>query len=280
MHILIIAGNSSLALALKPVLSQFATVITAGKTGCDIALDIYSSTTTTCFPSNIDIVINTASGFHANTPDAFINTVGINTSGLLKIARACTDANIRHLIHVSSIFTMLDVNSPFYSLYSLTKKQGDDLLQLYSRKFDLPCTIIRPSQFYGSEAAIKRHHPFLGNIIDKALRHENIILHGSNDAMRNFIHVEDVAQCIALICQKKIFGMYNCVYPDHVHYSEIAKAVIAAFDSHSNIIFNRAAPDIIDNIPEIDTALYTLLDYHPRISIQDGMKKIAQNRQV
>ena len=63
MRILIIGGTSSLAFALMPVLSEFAEVITAGRTGCDVYFDLSDSVEEMVLPKDIDVVINTASSF-------------------------------------------------------------------------------------------------------------------------------------------------------------------------------------------------------------------------
>ena len=40
MKIVLVGGSSSLAMALTPVLKKYAEVITAGRTGCDIQIDL------------------------------------------------------------------------------------------------------------------------------------------------------------------------------------------------------------------------------------------------
>ena len=140
-------------------------------------------------------------------------------------------------------------------------------------------TILRPAQFYGVGEAYRKHpRPFLFTIMDKAANGEDIMIYGSNDAMRNFIHVEDVAQIIALAIRRKIEGTYACMNTENVSFSQIAAAAIAAFKSPGAIKFVREKPDIPDNIFELDDSLFRLIDYYPRISISVGMQKEAAYR--
>ena len=120
----------------------------------------------------------------------------------------------------------------------------------------------------------------MSTIIDKAANDDDILIYGSNDALRNFIHVEDVARIIALVIQRKIEGTYACMNARNVSYSEVAAAAIEAFGSKSAIKFVSDQPDIPDNIFEMDDSLFRLIDYYPQISIALGMKKEAEQRKL
>jgi nucleoside-diphosphate-sugar epimerase len=280
MRILIVGGTSSLAHALRPVLSEFAAVITAGRTGCDVHLDLSAPVEKIEFPKDIDVVINTAANFGGKSFEEMLQAESVNVLGALKLCRSCTKAHIKHLVLISSIFACLDKNSRFYSIYSLSKKHSEEVAQLYSSMFGLPLTILRPSQFYGVGEVYRKHQPFLSTIIDKAANAEDILIYGSNDALRNFIHVEDVAKIIALVIQRKIEGTYACMNTENVSYSEVAAAAIEAFGSTSTIRFIKEQPDIPNNIFKLDDSLFRLIDYYPQISISLGMKKEVAHRKM
>lgn len=280
MRILIVGGTSALAHVLKPVLSEFAEVITAGRAGCDVHLDLSDPVEKIELPKDIDVVINAAASFGGKSFEEMLQTESVNVLGVLKLCQACTKAQIKQLVLISSIFACLDKNSRFYSIYSLSKKHSDELAQLYSSTFGLPLTILRPSQFYGVGEAQRKHQPFLSTIIDKAVNDEDILIYGSNDALRNFIHVEDVAKIIALVIQRKIEGTYACMNTKNVSYSEVAAAAIEAFGSKSTVRFIKEQPDIPNNIFDLDDSLFRLIGYYPQISILHGMKKEADYRKM
>src|SRR4029077_13208364 len=120
----------------------------------------------------------------------------VNVLGTLKLCQACTRAKVKHLISISSTSAYLMPASPYYSIYSLSKKQSDEVAQLFCSSFGLPCAILRPSQIYGSEDTFRKHQPFLYTAIDRAERGEEITIYGDHDALRNYIHVDDVCQII------------------------------------------------------------------------------------
>ncbi len=280
MKILIVGGTSSLAQALKPVLSEFAEVMTAGRDGCDLHLDVSDSAGEFQLPASIDVVINTAASFGGRSFEEILQAENVNVLGVLKLCQACSRVDIKQLVLISSIFARLENSSRFFSIYSLSKRHSDELAQLYSSESGLPLAILRPSQLYGVGERQRKHQPFLSTIIDKAAKGEEISIYGSNDALRNFIHVEDVARIISLVIRRKIVGMYTCTNTENVSYSEVATAAIKAFGSKSGVRFMNEQPDIPDNIFEFDDTLYRLIDYYPQISIQLGMEKEAAYRKM
>jgi len=144
MQILIVGGTSSVAQALKPVLAGFAEVITAGRAGSDVYLDLSDPMEKVELPQGIDTVINTAAQFGGEGFAGMLETENVNVLGALKLCQACTAARVKHLVHVSSISAYLATTSDYYGIYALSKKQSDEVVQLFCSAFNLPCTILRP----------------------------------------------------------------------------------------------------------------------------------------
>jgi nucleoside-diphosphate-sugar epimerase len=280
LRIVIVGGASSLAQALIPVLSEFAEVVTAGRRGCDIPLDLRSAAERVELPRDTDFVVNTAACYGGGTPVEMLETEGVNAVGVLKLCRACTEAGTKHLVQISSIFACLGEGSPFYSIYALSKRHADELARLYSAQFGLPLTILRPSQMYGVGESSRKNQPFLSSIIDRAATNVDVLLAGSHDALRNFIHVEDVARIVALAIQHGIEGTYSCANAKNVSYAEVAAAAIEAFGSTSKIRYVAEERDVPDNIFEPDESLYRAIGFYPQISIADGMEKEAAYRKA
>ncbi|WP_193315535.1 NAD-dependent epimerase/dehydratase family protein [Janthinobacterium aquaticum] len=279
MRILIVGGNSTLAHALVPVLSQFAEVMTAGRSGCDVRLDLNGEIDAGAIPRGIDVLINTAASF--GTGDAARSMYQIeqtNVLGPLRLCQLCTTLSISHMVQISSIYAHLTAQSPFYTPYSLSKRHAEELIGLYSEQTGLALTVIRPSQFYGTGPACRKHQPFLYTIIDKVANNENVTIYGSNDARRNFIHLDDVAELTAAAIRLKITGSHDCAQLQPVRFSDIIAAAAKAFGSRSQMVFMPQQPDIADNICPADDTLFRLLRQYPRISLELGMAKEAAYR--
>ncbi|MGH8384917.1 MAG: NAD-dependent epimerase/dehydratase family protein [Pseudomonas sp.] len=278
MKILIVGGTSSLAQALNPVLSQFSEVVTAGRAGCDLTLDLASPAENIQIPSGIDVVINAAASFPGTAAEDLRHAQEVNVSGLLKLCEACTKSGVGHLVHISSIFARLDQGSPMFGAYSLTKRHAEDAAELYSRQFGLPLTILQPSQFYSIGNSQRKHQALLYTMIDRAEKNEDIFIYGKHDALRNFIHINDIAQIIARVVQTGTLGKFACTSTSNSTLSELAAAAIKAFGSTSRVKFLEDKPDVADIAFAVDDDLYQRIDYRPKISILEGMRKEAEHR--
>lgn len=278
MKILLSGGHSSLAQVLRPVLESFAQVLTAGRRGCDVELDLTWPAERFVLPPGLDAVIHLGANFGGRDFDSMLAAEVVNVLGSLKLANACTASGVGHLMLVSSIFAGLDENSPFFNSYTLSKRHAEELTQLYCRENGLPLAILRPAQLYGEGESFRRHQPILYALLDRAQRGEDIVIYGNNDAHRNFIHVEDVAEVFARVVQHRVEGRYDCAAVSNVRFSEIAAAAVAAFGSTSSIRFDSSRPDIDDNGFTGDESLYRLIDYFPRISLAEGLAREALRR--
>ena len=275
MKVLLVGGNSSLAHCLRPALAGFAEVVTAGRSGCDLPLDLAG---TIHLPGGFDAVVNTAAHLGGPTPAALAAAEEINVLGLLRLGQACAGAGVGHLVQVSSIFATLPPSSPFHNAYALSKRHGDEALQLQARMQDLPLTIVRPAQFYGVGEHYRRNQPFLFTLMDRAQAGQDIELWGRRDAQRNFIHVQDVADMIARVVSTRTLGVFSCSHPQDLRFSQIAQAAVEAFGSRSAIRFLPDRPDTADNIFPFDDALYRALGHAPQITIARGMHMEAAHR--
>ncbi len=280
MKILLTGGGSSLAQVLRPVLTPFAKVLTAGRSGCDVELDLTWPAERFEVPEALDAVIHLAANFGGRDFASMLAAEEVNGLGALKLAHACHRAGTAQLVLVSSIFAGLGEESPFYNSYTLSKRHAEELTQLYCRSAGLPLAILRPAQLYGEGESFRRHQPFLYTLLDRAQRGEEIIFYGSNDARRNFIHVADVAEVIARVVRQRIEGRYDCAGLSNVRFSEIAAAAVAAFGSSSAVSFDATKPDIPDNAFAADDTLYRRIDYFPQISLGQGLAREAARRKA
>jgi nucleoside-diphosphate-sugar epimerase len=278
MKIFIVGGNSSVGKTLLPMLSSFAQVLTGGRTGCDVYLDLSESSEHFNIPENTDVVVNLAARFSGAQFDQINDLLEVNVFGALKVAEACRRKGVEHLIQISSIFALLGSDSPHYSIYSMSKRHAEDLLNLYCRQINLPFTILRPSQIYGEGPVFRKHQPFFYSILDRVERGEEVVLYGNRDASRNYIHVVDVATIISEVAKKRAIGTFNCMSVSNTTYSELASLAIHTFGSSSNVRFDKSKPDILDNTFEIDNTLYELINYYPVISKAVGLERELKYR--
>ncbi|CAG0976456.1 hypothetical protein ANRL2_02060 [Anaerolineae bacterium] len=280
MKILLVGGHSSLAGVLHPVLSSFAEVLTAGRSGCDVDLDLSWPVEKFCFPQGIDVVVNTVAHFGGNDFDAIIAAETVNVLGGLKLCCAARKAGARHFVNISSTSAFLDRCSAYYGIYALSKRHADEVLQLYCARENLLCTILRPSQLYGELDSFRRHQPFLYNAVDKAMCNEDVVIFGSRDALRNYLYAGDFCKVIASVIGERIEGVYSCTSPTDNGLLEVANAAIKAAASSSLVVFNGAMNDIPDNVFPYDDTLYRKIGVYPTIGLEEGIRRLVADRLV
>ena len=278
MKILLAGGHSSLAQVLHPVLAAFAEVLTAGRSGCDVELDLAWPIEKFDIPTGVDVVVNTAAHFGGNTADVFLAAESVNTLGALKLCLAAQEAEVRHVVHISSTSACLDSRSAYYGIYALSKRQADEVVQLYCAAVGLACTVLRPSQLYGNQDAFRRHQPFLYGALDRVAHGEDVVIYGNRGALRNYLHAEDFSRMIAAVIRDRVEGVYQCTNPEDISLDAVAGSLIAASGSSSKVVFDRTKEDIPDNVFPYDDLLYRKTGVYPEIEIGVGVSRLVATR--
>lgn len=275
-HVLFVGANSAFAKRAKELLESDFKIITAGRKDCDYNVDLKNEFN---LPKNIDIVINFAASFGGKTDDEIKNAIETNVVGLFNLCKACKKANVKHLVSISSIFTKLSKDHPQYNIYAVTKKQADILAEYYCMNEHINLTILCPSQIYGYDDSFRKNQPFFYHIIDKAQKGEDIDIYGKNDALRNYICVDDLIEILKRVVLNEVYGNYDCIYPVNISYGEIAKTAFKVFGKGGKINFISDKADIPNNIFTYDDKLYKLIEYTPVITIEQGIMHIKKHRE-
>ena len=278
MKILIVGGTSSLAHALKPSLLTYAEVLTAGRTGCDIRIDLTDPVACMPIPEDVDVLINTASHFGGDDYDQAYCAEETNALGALKLCKAASDAHVGYFVQISSIYACLGPESERYSIYALSKKHADELVQFSCSMFGMACTVLRPSPIYGTEDVFRKHQPFVYLAMDRAQKGEAITIFGSHDALRNYMHVDDITEIINRVVRGRVEGLFTCTHERNVRLSRLAALAFEAFESPERITFRREMPPLPDNVFPYDDRLYESINFSPQVSIEEGIRRIAEYR--
>ena len=280
MKILIIGGTSALSLSLIKVLEKNHTVITSGRKNCDVYFDLNDDIDSTRFPKNIDVLIHVAASFGGKTYHEFKDAININVLGALKVCQLSKELNIKHFVLISSLFVCLSVDSPYYTPYALTKKQSEEIVSLFCKNNEINFTILRPSQIYDNDKSFAKQQPFFYYILERAKNGEDICIYGKNDALRNYIYVEDLNQIILHTIEKKVMGIFYSGTMEDVSYSIIAKSALREYSKGGVVKFLSDKEDIPNNIFNKDDTLYKKINFYPETTIEEGIKIIIKKGKV
>lgn len=262
-------------------LANDAAVFYAGRKNADFLLDVASPNAMLPEGLRFDVVIHVAADFGGKSDDDWIRAESVNALGALNACRLARQVAAGHLLLVSTISACYEPQHAYYGIYSLSKRHGDELAELYCRESRLPLTILRPSQVYDADSKCRKHQPFFYAMMDKAEQGEDIDIFGSHDALRNFLFLGDLAEIVAGTLQNKVQGVFTCPAPSSVRLSEIAAIARQVFGRGGCTRFRHDKPDIAD-IPALDGQqdLYAAIHYTPATSLAEGILKIKQARET
>ncbi|MCR5813405.1 MAG: SDR family oxidoreductase [Desulfovibrio sp.] len=160
------------------------------------------------------------------------------------------------------------------SCYDEGKRCAEALFFSYFREYQVPVKIGRIFNTYGPCM-----HPndgrVVSNFIVQALRNEPLTIYGEGSQTRSFCYVDDLIDCMIrfMATDCDVTGPINMGNPDEFTILELAQKVLALTASQS-VIDYRPLPgdDPRQRKPDISLAK-DLLNWEPRISLEDGLQK-------
>jgi nucleoside-diphosphate-sugar epimerase len=235
----------------------------------------------------------------------------VNVTGTEYVCRAALEAGVRRLVHISSAMvydmtkgravTEEDPLEPLDEPYSLTKAQGDLLVQRLIREEHLPAVIIRPGTLLGPGDRLN-----FGRMADRVRAGKGIIIGSGSNAIP-FVYVTDMVQglLLALDADEAVGQVYNIgndqvlsqqallstiaqelvVKTPHIHvpYSPLYAAAYAA-ERLATASKNRILPFVTrhavklygaDNRLSIDKARREL-GYLPKVPLIEAVRKSCE----
>lgn len=133
-----------------------------------------------------------------------------NLTHLIRVLEACKGRDI-DFIFISSWFVYGDVKLPANEnahcnpkgFYSITKRTAEQLLESYSKTFNMKYKIIRIGNVIGnSDGKVSNKKNALQYLINELKEGRDINLYYDGEFYRDFIHVEDVVRGIKIVSEK------------------------------------------------------------------------------
>lgn len=198
----------------------------------------------------------------------------------LENALDCARDNVEHFIYLSSSMvyghfasssvTEETVCDPL-GIYGALKYAGEKMVIAYNQVFRLPYTIIRPSALYGERCISRR----VGQtFIEKAIRGEDLQVHGDGTDALDFTYIEDLVQGLVLVMENKGAHnqIFNLTYGKGRSIDELVRVIREHFPGIrvSHVPKNALMPD--RGTLSVDKAR-RLIGYNPRFPIELGFQR-------
>jgi UDP-glucose 4-epimerase len=173
--------------------------------------------------------------------------VDINVHGLLNVLEAAATAGVKKLVFASSaaiygdnptvpkLETMLpEPKSP----YAVTKLDGEYYLDLFNRERGLETAAIRFFNVFGPRQDPKGAYAAAVPIfIEKALKGEDITVHGDGEQTRDFIYVKDIVGALSFAAETPgVTGVFNAGYGGQMTINDLANKIIASSGSDAKVL--------------------------------------------
>ncbi len=160
------------------------------------------------------------------------------------------------------------------SPYGYHKRIAEDLLREYYQVYGIRGCILRVFSAYGPGLCRQVLH----DICVKALKQPTVVLSGTGEESRDFIHVRDVAAAVCAVARYGSFeaGVYNVASGEETTILSLAKALVGALGLHKPICFTGRQRQGDPLRWQADIACLRALGYEPRVSLVEGVNEYAK----
>ena len=160
-------------------------------------------------------------------------------------------------------------------VYDEAKRYAEALTMAYHRQHGVDTAIVRIFNTYGP-----RMRPHDGRAIPtflrQALQDRPLTVFGDGSQTRSFCYADDLIRGIIALAQSDVHSPVNIGNPDEFTLLELAKTVLAATDSRSEIVYEPLpVDDPKQRRPDISRAR-DLLAWEPQVDLGEGLRKTIE----
>lgn len=116
-----------------------------------------------------------------------LKTINLNVVGNINILEACRAVGIERFVYASSAYAVSNKGS----FYGISKHASEKITEEYGKKYGVSYTIIRYGSLYGERAD---NSNYIYTLLKSAIIDKKIVLKGSGEEAREYIHAIDAAR--------------------------------------------------------------------------------------
>lgn len=215
--------------------------------------------------------------------------LNVNVGGSYNVFEACLEHKVKRVIYTSSSAIYGNASSlpiresdekRFLSFYSASKYSAEVYAKTFYEVFDLPVTILRYSNVYGSyQSSANPYCGVIGKFIEAALDGAPLKVHGDGEQTRDYTYIADAVDATirAAVYPQAIGQDYNIGTGMETSVIELARTITQLTKSSSFIkhVENRDIDNIRYRCIDIAKSVRDL-NYQPHYDLQKGLHSTIQ----
>ena len=177
-------------------------------------------------------------------------------------------------------YLLTDSLEPTNQWYALAKISGVKLIESLRKQYERDYVSLMPTNLYGPNdnfdlktshvlpAMIRKFHEA------KSKDHSDVVLWGTGSPLREFLHVDDLANAIMFVLENKLDeSLYNVGSENDLSIKELALLIQKVIGHKGNIIWDNTKPD---GTPKklIDSSKIISKGWTSSIKLDDGIKQV------
>jgi nucleoside-diphosphate-sugar epimerase len=206
-------------------------------------------------------------------------TMHVNASGTLYVLEAARKLDVERVVIVSSAAVYGPSESPIDEThpvnpstpYGASKAAADRLAYSYWKSYGVRVAIARLFTTYGP-----RHtYDVIPVFIKRVLSSKPPIIHGTGNATRDFLYIDDAVGGLLLIGSRKeaVGEVFNFGTGKTTRISELAEIILQLSGSNLHPEYTEARPGGRDTICCNFEKARRSLNWNPLVSLHDGLKR-------
>lgn len=238
-----------------------------------------------------DYLINTAAETHVGNSiansDEFVDSNITGVHNLLELIRNYRQetSKVPTLLHFSTDEVYGDISEGAHTEtdllkpsnpYSATKAAADMLVLAWSRTYNLPYVIVRPTNNYGEGQYVEK-------LIPKACKYlglgKKIPLHNSGTPVRNWLHAADTAEAVIKIIESGVVNeIFNIAGGFEQSNIDTVRKVIKAYngdedaEKYLDFSYSRAGQDVRY---ALDDSKLRSIGWSPKRNFDDSLNSVV-----
>ena len=235
---------------------------------------------------DVDVVYHLAA--RISIPESILYPVeynDVNTGGTVSLMTAMRDAGVGRVVMASSatiygeqpvqpIQEWVDPNPP--NPYAVSKLAAEHYIRAIGGLYNIETVILRIFNAYGAPQNLPPSHaPVIPRFVDRALRGESLVIWGNGKHTRDYIHVDDITNAMKAAGKAQVADgtIINVGSGHELSVNRLVDTIGEIVGVVLHPLHNEAQSGGIKRSMADITRASKLLDWEPRISLEEGLRR-------